>query len=233
MACCCEQPGFGVLRQGVSWPGPERGKEGLAEGILSAPPDGRRILGPRALWSALRRSGCPPDCLYSSCEPPAHGFRRQRPDFHCADRCTRTSRSPFERRVNGREFQDDESCQLLLRLRVGPILHAALSLLKTYGRSRLRRFKSIGSDVDAGLDERLVVRPPSAEMRIAIVVLPHRKLFRCMVDHQSKLHRFSPLAQLSLALPAPIRMTGEKWSILQPSQNLLRISTGVEDLRRS
>src|SRR5206468_12653037 len=72
-----------------------------------------------------------------------------------------------------------------------------------------------------------------AEMRIAIVVLPHRKLFRCMVDHQSKLHRFSPLAQLSLALPASIRMTDEKRSILQPSENLLRISTGVEDLRRS
>jgi len=47
--------------------------------------------------------------------------------------------------VNGREFQDDESCQLLLRLRIGPILHAALSLLKTYGRSRLRYFKSIGA----------------------------------------------------------------------------------------
>src|SRR2546429_13868 len=109
------------------------------------------------------------------------------------------------------------------RLRIGPILHAALSLLKTYGRSRLRHFKSIGADVDAGLDERLVVSPPSAEMRIAIVVLPHRKLFRCMVDHQSKLHRFFPLAQLSLALPAPNRMTGEKRSILQRSQNLLRL----------
>src|SRR5258708_39636193 len=47
-------------------------------------------------------------------------------------------------------------------------------------------------------------------MRIAIVVLPHRKLFRCMVDHQSKLHRFSPLAQLSLALPAPIRYDGRE-----------------------
>jgi predicted dithiol-disulfide oxidoreductase (DUF899 family) len=38
---------------------------------------------------------------------------------------------------------------LLLRLRIGPILHAALSLLNTYGRSRLRHFKSIGADVDA------------------------------------------------------------------------------------
>src|SRR5258708_12432825 len=112
-------------------------------------------------------------------------------------------------------------------------MHAALTLLKPYGRASLRRFKSVGADVDAGVDERLVVRPPSAEMRIAIVVLPHRKLFRCMVDHQSKLHRFSPLAQLSLGLPAPIRMTGEKRSILQPSQSLLRISTAVEDLRRS
>jgi len=36
MACCCEQPGFGVLRQAVSWPGLERGNERFAEGILSA-----------------------------------------------------------------------------------------------------------------------------------------------------------------------------------------------------
>src|SRR2546430_1146688 len=36
MACCCEQPGFGVLRQAVSWPGLECGNERFAEGILSA-----------------------------------------------------------------------------------------------------------------------------------------------------------------------------------------------------
>src|SRR6266478_1465822 len=36
MACCCEQPGFGVLRQAVSWPGLERGNTRFAEGILSA-----------------------------------------------------------------------------------------------------------------------------------------------------------------------------------------------------
>src|SRR6266576_1110705 len=36
MACCCEQPGFGVLRQAVSWPGLERGNKRFAEGILSA-----------------------------------------------------------------------------------------------------------------------------------------------------------------------------------------------------
>src|SRR6266403_1539545 len=36
MACCCEQPGLGVLRQAVSWPGVERGNQSFAEGILSA-----------------------------------------------------------------------------------------------------------------------------------------------------------------------------------------------------
>src|SRR6516165_4151140 len=36
MACCCEQPGFGVLRQAVSWPGLERGNERFAQGIFSA-----------------------------------------------------------------------------------------------------------------------------------------------------------------------------------------------------
>src|SRR6266478_451323 len=36
MSCCCEQPGFGVLRQAVSWPGRERFDQRFAEGILSA-----------------------------------------------------------------------------------------------------------------------------------------------------------------------------------------------------
>jgi len=51
-----------------------------------------------------------------------------------------------------------------------------------------------------------------------------------MVDHQSKLHRFSPLAQLSLALPAPIRMTGEKRSIRQISGNLPEFQAAISEL---
>src|SRR5712664_2107217 len=138
------------------------------------PPDDRMTREP----PALRSGGCPLDCFHSSCKPPPHCLRRQRPDFNCADRCSWASRSPFDCGVNGREFQDDESCQLLLRLGEWAILHAALSFLETYRRSCLGHFKRIGANVDACLDERLVVSPPGAEMRIAIVVLPHGKLFR-------------------------------------------------------
>jgi hypothetical protein len=58
------------------------------------------------------------------------------------------------------------------------ILHTALSFLKAHRRSCLGHLKCIGADVDAGLDERLVVSPPGTEMRIVIVVLPQGKLFR-------------------------------------------------------
>src|SRR5580700_2016518 len=131
------------------------------------------ILRPRA----LRSGECPPDCFHSSCKPPPHGFRRQRPDFNCADRCSWASRSPVEGCVNGRELQDDESCQLLLRLGEWAILHAAFSFPETNRRSCLGHFKRTSADVDTGLDKRLVVSPPGAEMRIVIVVFPHGKLF--------------------------------------------------------
>src|SRR5213080_1714371 len=133
-------------------------------------------------------------------EPPPKGFLRQRPDFHRAFGCSRASRSPFEGSVNGREFQDDKPCQLLLRIGIRSVLYAALSIPEAHCCSCLGHFKRIGPDVHSGIDERPVVSPPSAEMRIAIVVLAHVKLFGCMVDHQSKLHQFSPMAQFSLAL---------------------------------
>src|SRR5260370_17820227 len=41
MACCCEQPGFGVLRQAVSWPGLGGGNGRFAGGILRA----RQVVG--------------------------------------------------------------------------------------------------------------------------------------------------------------------------------------------
>src|SRR5438046_2997592 len=138
------------------------------------PPAGRRIPGPHARWSGAYIL----DCFHSPCEPSPHGFRRQRPDFHCADGCSRASRGPFESSVNGREFEDDESCQLLLRIGVGAILHAPLSFLDAHRRSCFGQFQCVSADVDLGLHERLVVSAPGAEMRIAIVVLAHGKLFR-------------------------------------------------------
>src|SRR5258705_2696840 len=111
----------------------------------------------------------------------------------------RASRSPFEGGVNGREFQDDESCQLLLSISIGSILHSALSFLNTHRRSCLGRFKRIGTNVHSGLDQSFVVSSPGAEMRIVVVLRPHSKRFRCMVDQQSKLHWFSPLGQLTSA----------------------------------
>src|SRR5438093_1004853 len=155
-----------------------------------------------------------------TCEPPPFSFRRERPDFNCAKRCSRTSRSPFEGGVNGRYFQDNESSQLLLGIRVWAILHAALSFSKTHCCCCFGHLKCVGTDVDVGLDERLIVSPPGAQMSVVILVFPHGKLFRRMIDQQSKLHQFSPLAQLSSAVGLyrpPIHMTGENRSIRQIS----------------
>ena len=78
----------------------------------------------------------------------------------------RAARSPIEGGVKRGEFQDDESSQLLLRVSVRTVLHAPLSFPKAHRSSCLRHFQWIAADVDAGLDERLVVSPPGAEMRI-------------------------------------------------------------------
>jgi hypothetical protein len=75
------------------------------------------------------------------------------------------SRSPVEGGVNGRQFQDDEPCQLLLGLGEWAILHAPLSFPETHRRPCLGHFKRISDHVDAGLDKRLVVSPPGAEIR--------------------------------------------------------------------
>jgi hypothetical protein len=57
-------------------------------------------------------------------------------------------------------------------------------------------------------------------MRIVVIVRPHGKLFLRMVDHQSKLHQFSPAARISSASAAAIGMTAENRSIRQTSGNL-------------
>jgi hypothetical protein len=59
---------------------------------------------------------------------------------------------------------DDKSSQLLLGVGIGAILYTALSLLNLYRRCCHRRFECIGADLDAGLDQRLVVSTPSTEM---------------------------------------------------------------------
>jgi hypothetical protein len=49
-----------------------------------------------------------------------------------------------------------------------------------------------------------------------------------MVDHQGKLHAFSPLAQLETTLPAPICMTDGKRSILQALRSMRSFKRGIE-----
>ena len=78
----------------------------------------------------------------------------------------RAARCPIERRVKRGEFQDCESPQLLLGIRVGAILHAPLSFLESHRGPSLRHFKWIATDVDAGFDESLVVRPPRTDVGI-------------------------------------------------------------------
>jgi hypothetical protein len=53
---------------------------------------------------------------------------------------------------------------LFLGVSVRRILHTPLFFLDPYRRSGFRYFKGIATDVDAGLDESLVVSPPSAEV---------------------------------------------------------------------
>src|SRR5262249_24602522 len=106
------------------------------------------------------------------------------------------------------------------------LLYATLSFPKTHCGSCLGQLKRIGADVNSGLYKRLVVSPPGAEMGMVIVIVPHRKLFRCMVDHQSKLHSFSPLAQTLVGFIGAIRMTGGNRSILQTSRKLKEVSRG-------
>src|SRR5258708_40057073 len=76
-----------------------------------------------------------------------------------------------------RQFQNYESPELLLGVGEGAILYAPLSFLKPHRCPRLRHFKGIAADVDVGLDQSLVVRPPSTGVRVGSVVIPCRKSF--------------------------------------------------------
>src|ERR1700731_4762476 len=90
-------------------------------------------------------------------------FRRNGSDLHSTDRGGGASRCPVERRVKRRKLQDCESPQLLLGISEGAILYTPLSILQPNRCSGLRGLKGIATDVDVGLDERFVVRPPRTE----------------------------------------------------------------------
>src|SRR5258708_5509754 len=131
------------------------------------PPDDRMTRGP------LARS--PDECSLDrsrSFLDPALEFRRKRTDLHSTGRGRRAARCPIERCVKRGKFQDCESAQLLLGIREGAILHASLSVLKSYGGASLRHLKWIAANVDAGLNKSLKVRPPRADIGIGVVVVP-------------------------------------------------------------
>jgi hypothetical protein len=136
------------------------------------PLDARRTREPPA-----RLSGeCPPDRFHSSRDS-APVFRCKGTNLHSTDRSGRAARCPIKRPVKRGEFQDCESPQLLLGIREGAILYVPLSFLKPHRGPSLRSLKWIAADKDAGFDERLVVRPPGAELGIGFVVIPCRKSF--------------------------------------------------------
>src|SRR5580700_6189952 len=141
------------------------------------PPDARRTRAPHARWRGERS----PDRFHSSRDP-AQVLRRNGTDLHSAGRGGRAARCPIERRVKRGEFEDCESPQLLLGIREGAILYAALPFLKSHRGPGLWRLKWTATDEDAGFDERLVVRPPGAEVRIGFVGSPCRKQFRRFVN---------------------------------------------------
>src|SRR5262249_56809733 len=109
----------------------------------------------------------------------------------------------------------------------GAILHAPPSFLKTHRRPGLGQFKRIAADVDAGLDQRLVVSPPGAEIGIAVVVFSDGEGFGGFMDQQGKLHQFSPIAQLPEGFDAPNRMTDENRSIRQILKNPQKLQAGI------
>jgi len=83
----------------------------------------------------------------------------------------------FERRVKRGKLQDCESPELLLGIREGAILYTPLSILQSHRGPGLRGLQWIATDVDVGLDERFVVRPPRTEVGIIFVRIPCRKSF--------------------------------------------------------
>src|SRR5712692_6863332 len=136
------------------------------------PQDDRMTRGPPAPSSGE----CSPGRFRSSRDP-ALGCRRKGAHLHNTSRGRRAASCPIERCVKRGKFQDYESRQLLLGVGEGAILYAPLSFLKSHRSPCLRHFKWVAADVDAGLDESLVVRPPGAEVGIGFVAIPCRKSF--------------------------------------------------------
>jgi hypothetical protein len=58
-----------------------------------------------------------------------------------------------------------------LRVGEGAVLYAPLSFLKSYGGRCLRCFQWIAAEIDVGLDESLVVSPPSTDVGGGFVVV--------------------------------------------------------------
>ena len=91
--------------------------------------------------------------------------RRDRANLDGAGRRRRTARRPVERVIERRQLEDDLPAELLLRVGVRPVLHAALPAMHAHRRARRRRLERRAADVDARVDERLVVGPPGADQR--------------------------------------------------------------------
>src|SRR5277367_4823079 len=100
------------------------------------PPAGRTTRGPPARSPVE----CSPDRFRSSHNSPL-AFWRQGPHFHGTERGRWAARRPIEGRVEGGEFHDYESPELLLGVSEGAILHAPLSLLNPNRRRCLWHLK--------------------------------------------------------------------------------------------
>src|SRR5438128_2314863 len=77
------------------------------------------------------------------------------------------ARRPVERRVERGQLLEDEPGGLLLGVGVGAVLNVALAVLQADRRAALGRSQRIAADVNAGVDERLVVGAPGAAKRFA------------------------------------------------------------------
>src|SRR5579863_357936 len=119
----------------------------------------------------------PPGRFRSSRDPPLQ-FWGKRPDLHGTGRGCRAACCPIEGCVERGEFQDCESPQLLLGVGEGAILYAPLSFFDPNRGPCLRHLQWITGDVDASLDQGLVVCAPSTGVGVSPVVVSCRKSFR-------------------------------------------------------
>src|SRR5579864_5473002 len=136
------------------------------------PPDDRMTRGP----PARSPDACPPARFRSSRDPPLH-FWREWPDLHGTGRGCWAAGCPIEGCVKRGKFQDCESSHLLLGVGKRAILDTPLSIFNPNRGPGLGHLQGIAADINASVDEGLVVCAPSAGVGVGSIAVSCRKSF--------------------------------------------------------